>query len=115
MADLNADGWPEVYVYVTSAGSGSYGTLVGYAVDRGGSVTPILLPELADDDAASKGYMGHDEFAVMEGSLARRFPIYEDVYTNAHPSGRFRQVHYRLVAGKANWLLKLEPGMRSGR
>jgi hypothetical protein len=32
--DLNADGYPEVYVYVTSAGSGSYGSLIAYASNR---------------------------------------------------------------------------------
>jgi hypothetical protein len=34
VADLNADGFPEFYVYVTSAGSGSYGSLVAYSADR---------------------------------------------------------------------------------
>lgn len=31
IADLNNDGSPEIYIYVTSAGSGSYGSLVAYS------------------------------------------------------------------------------------
>jgi hypothetical protein len=85
--------------------------VVGYAVNQGKSVTPIFLPELTDDEALSKGYSGHDEFAVMKGSLARRFPLYEDANTNARPSGKFRQLHYRLFAGESDWILKLDPGM----
>jgi hypothetical protein len=115
IADLNSDGWPEVYVYVNSAGSGSYGSVVGYAVNRGKSVTPIFLPELTDDDTVAKGYRGHDEFAVMEASLARRFPLYEDADTNAYPSGKVRQVHYRLLAGEAGWVLKLDPNLTADR
>lgn len=115
LADLDADGWPEIYVYVTSAGSGSYGTVVGYAVNRGKSATPITLPELVDDTVAAKGYRGHDEFAVMENTLARRFPIYADLDTNAHPTGGTRQIHYRLLAGEAGWVLKLDPALTADR
>jgi hypothetical protein len=108
IADLNADGWPEIYVYVSSAGSGSYGTVVGYAVNRGKSVTPITLPELSDDPVASAGYQGHDEFALVEGTLVRRFPVLRSGDTNASPSGGRRQLHYRLIAGEAGWLLRLD-------
>jgi hypothetical protein len=108
IADLNADGWPEIYVYVTSAGSGSYGTVVGYAVNRGKSVTPIYFPDLADDPVASKGYMGHDEFSIIEATLARRFPLYKVADSNGTPSGGKRQLAYRLKAGEAGWVLRLD-------
>ena len=32
--DMDANGFPEIYVYVTSAGSGSYGSLIAYASNR---------------------------------------------------------------------------------
>lgn len=108
VADLDANGFPEIYVYVASAGSGAHGTLVGYAVNRGKSLTEITLPELMDDPVVAKGYMGHDEFAVMEKTLARRFPLYRDGDSNAVPTGGKRQLHYRLSAGEAGWLLRLD-------
>lgn len=52
--------------------------------------------------------MGHDEFQVVENSLVRRFPIYKDGDSNAKPSGKMRQLQYKLKAGEAGWLLKLE-------
>lgn len=109
VADLDGDGWPEIYVYVQSAGSGSYGTVVGHAVNRGQSLTPIFMPELADDPKASAGYMGHDSFQVVERWLVRRFPIYRQGDLNAAPSGGTRQLQYRLARGEAGWVLRLDP------
>lgn len=108
VADLNADGSPEIYVYVTSAGSGSYGSLVAYAANRRKSLSEIYLPPLGEDAAASKGYMGHDEFAVVGRVLVRRFPVYRATDTNAAPTGGTRQLQYRLVPGEAGWILQLD-------
>ncbi len=108
VADLNVDGSPEIYVHVTSAGSGSYGSLVGYAANRKKSLSEITLPPLTDDAEASRGYLGHDEFRVVESSLVRRFPVYREGDTNAKPTGGTRQISYRLKAGEAGWILRPE-------
>jgi hypothetical protein len=107
VADLNADGSPEIYVYVTSAGSGSYGSLVAYSANRRKSLSEIYLPPVDPNAPIWKGYMGHDEFAVVENVLARRFPVYRPGDTNAKPTGAVRQLQYKLVPGEAGWLLKL--------
>jgi hypothetical protein len=52
--------------------------------------------------------MGHDEFAVVENTLVRRFPVYKDGDSNAAPSGGVRQLQYKLKPGEANWQLKLD-------
>ena len=107
-ADLNADGSPEIYVYVTSAGSGSYGSLVAYAANRRKSLSEIYLPPVAENKTASKGYMGHDQFAVVESVLVQRFPVYRDTDTNSKPTGGTRQLQYKLVPGEAGWILKVD-------
>ena len=105
--DLNADGFPEIYVYVISAGSGSYGSLIAFASNRNRSITPITLPPIEDEEAAvTKGYMGHDKFRVVEGALVRRFPVYREGDTNSKPTGGTRQVQYKLKAGEAGWILR---------
>ena len=106
--DLNVDGSPELYVYVSSAGSGSYGSLVAYSVNKGKSITEIYIPPLTDDAEASAGYRGHDEFRVVESVLVRRFPLYREGDTNAQPSGGIRQIQYRLKAGEAGWVLRVD-------
>lgn len=107
-ADLNTDGYPELFVYLQSEGSGSYGRLVGYSANGDKSVSQIYLPELSDDPEAGEGYMGHDEMAVVENTFCRRFPVYREGDTNASPSGGMRQVHYKLVDGEAGRILKAD-------
>jgi hypothetical protein len=104
VADLNGNGQPEVFVFVQSAGSGSYGELVAYAVVKGDALSPIVLQELSG--AAAQGYQGHDEFSVVEGCLVRRFPIYKPSDSNAKPTGGLRQICYKLFNGEASWILR---------
>ena len=103
VGDLNADGYPEIYVFVTSAGSGSYGSLIAYASNRNKSLSEIYLPPIDDSPALSKGYMGHDTFTVGKGVLVRRFPVYLEGDNNAEPTGGTRQIDYTLEAG---WVLR---------
>jgi hypothetical protein len=106
VADLDADGAPEIYVYTHSAGSGTYGGLIAYAVGERDSLSEIRLPPIEDSAEAARGYMGHDELAVVENGLVRRFPVYREGNTNAAPSGSMRQIQYKLVAGESGSVLR---------
>jgi Periplasmic lysozyme inhibitor of I-type lysozyme len=108
IADLDVDGSPEIYVFTTSAGSGSYGSLIAYSVNKNASLSEIRLPDINENKAHSKGYMGHDKFGVGEGALVRRFPIYREGDTNSAPSGGTRQIQYKLEAGEAGPVLRVD-------
>jgi len=108
VADLNVDGSPEIYVYTQSAGSGSYGGLIAYAANDRKSLSEIYLPPVAENPEASKGYMGHDEFRVVENTLVQRFPVYKDGDTHAAPTGGTRQLQYKLEPGEAGWVLRVD-------
>jgi hypothetical protein len=108
VADLDVDGSPEIYVYVQSAGSGSYGSLVAYSANRRKSLSEISLPPVDGSAAIAKGYMGHDEFAVVENTFVRRFPLYRDGDANNRPTGGTRQLQYKLEGGEAGWRLRLD-------
>lgn len=107
IADLNSDGSPEIYVYVNSAGSGAYGALVAYSANNKKSLSGIYMAPLEDDKKNSVGYMGHDEFTVVESNFARRFPVYNKGDANCCPKGGTRQLQYKLKRGEASWQLKL--------
>ena len=72
------------------------------------SLSQVSFPEIDPESKEAKGYQGHDEFAVVETVLARRFPIYLKGDSNAEPTGGTRQIQYRLKAGEAGWLLEVE-------
>lgn len=99
--DLNNDGFPEILVYLQSDGSGSYGSVVGYSVNNGKSMSQIFFPDIAGNAEAKEGYMGHDEFAIVENTFNQRFPIYKPGDSNASPSGGMRQIQYKLTDGEA--------------
>ena len=107
VADLNADGAPELYVFVTSAGSGSSGSLVAFAANQNKSLSEIYLPPLTDNPPLMQGYMGHDQLSIGDGILVRRFPLYRPDDVNAAPSGGSREIHYQLLPGEAGWQLKV--------
>ena len=100
--DLNSDGSPELLIYTTSAGSGSYGNVIAYSVNNGKSLSPVFFPPVADNPKVNNGYMGHDEFAVVENRLVQRFPIYNEGDINSKPTGNIRQISYKLEDGEAS-------------
>jgi hypothetical protein len=107
VGDLDANGSPEIYVYVRSRDSAARGSLVGYAANNRKSLSAIYLPSLSADPAAAAGYQGHDEFALVEQSFARRFPLYAGDGDSAVATGKTRQLQYTLTAGEAGWRLEL--------
>lgn len=108
IGDLNIDSYPEVFVYLTSNGSGSYGKLIGYSVNNGKSVSQVYLPDISENSDVSKGYMGHDEMAIVENTFCQRFPIYKEGDHNAKPTGGIRQIQYKLVDGENGRILKID-------
>ena len=99
-ADLDRDGFPELLVYTTSAGSGSYGSVIAYTVLQGRELSRIDFPETANHPEAGKGYMGHDTFAVVNSTLVQRFKVYDEHDSNSNPTGPLRTITYRMQKTK---------------
>ena len=108
VGDLDGDGMPEIYVFVTSAGSGSYGSLAAWAIRRGGPPGEIRLPPPERGAKAYEGYQGHDRFELAGRSLLRRFPVYRAGDANARPTGGSRELRYRLEPGEGGGTLVLQ-------
>ena len=102
-ADLNNDGYPEVYVYINSADKSAYGSILAFASNKNLSLSPIYLPALSEIGKDAVSYNGHDEFSVVENRLMRRFPV-----VTRNGVQRYRQIQYKLIAGEAGWTLKID-------
>jgi hypothetical protein len=107
-ADLDGNGFDEIYIVTTAAGSGSYGTILGFASNKDKSLSMIHFPEVREGDETFEGYMGHDTFTIEGRKLVRIFPLYQEGDTNANPTGGRRKVLYGLVPGEAGWQLRVE-------
>ena len=108
VADLDDNGFDEIYIITTSAGSGSYGTVLGLASNNDKSLSMIHVPEIWEGDENFEGYMGHDTFKIEDQKLVRIFPVYKPGDTNSNPTGGRRKLVYGLVPGEAGWQLRVE-------
>ena len=108
VADLDGNGFDEIYIITTSAGSGGYGTVLGFASNKDKSLSMIHLPGIHKGDENFDGYMGHDTFKIENQKLVRLFPVYNQGDTNERPTGGRRKLVYGLVPGEAGWLLRIE-------
>lgn len=101
VGDLNLDGYPEVLVFMTSVGSGSYGSVIGYSSNGGKSMSRINSTLATENSKYTRGYMGHDKLSLVEGTLVQAFPVYREGDLNYKPTGPTRQIQYKLVDGEA--------------
>jgi hypothetical protein len=108
IADLNVDRSPEIYVTVRGPGPQPRMSLVALAANNRKSLSWVSLPELETHPGAATGYRGGDEMAVVESTFVRRFPLYGKGGDPAAPTGKTRQLQYKLGHGEAGWVLRLD-------
>lgn len=106
--DLDANGFPEVYVYVTNNDDQKSGKIIAFASNSGKSLTPIYLPPLDQVEGAMEGYRGGDEIRVVENRVVQRFSVYKEGDPDGEPSGGTRQVQWRLEPGEASWTMVVD-------
>jgi hypothetical protein len=105
LADLDNNGFDELYIFTTAAGSGSYGKVHGYASLKDRSLGMVNMPEPSEKDMAKggnfEGYEGHDEFDIINNELIRVFPVKSD-------KGTKRTITYKMVPGEAMYQLVIK-------
>lgn len=108
LADLDMNGFDEIYIITSSAGSGSYKTVLGFASNKDKSLSMIHFPDIQEEDEKFEGYMGHDTFKLEDQKLVRTFRIYNEGDPNQNPTGWTRKLVYGLYPGEAMWQLKID-------
>ncbi len=97
IADLDSDGFPEVYVYVRQS-EDQHIRLIAYNLNKGKSLSSIHLQEISNQQVAP--FKGGDEFKPVEGVLVRRYPI--------KGTKKTQQIQYKLKMGEASPQLIIE-------
>ncbi|HET6256605.1 MAG TPA: hypothetical protein VFE32_21200 [Puia sp.] len=97
IVDLNADGYPDLVLYVYMDSSAVFGTLYAFVSKANKSFSGCVLPDPMMDGKINEGYKGHDQFLLMEGYLLEKFPIYKAGDAQDKPSGGTRAILYQLV------------------
>lgn len=112
VADIDADGFEELYLITRSVGSGSYGKIVGVSSNKGKSYKSIYIPEY-DKSLNLKldyleGYMGNDFIYVKDKHLWREFPVYKSTDTNNNATGGICKIVYALVEYNNSFSLQVQ-------
>ncbi len=112
LADLDNNGFEEIYLVTQSAGSGSYASIYGLASNKDKSATPVYVRPISEKQKEKgglfEGFMGHNSFKVEEGKLFNSFPVFKEGDSNANATGGTRTVEYQLIAGEAGWILEVQ-------
>ncbi|QCK16815.1 hypothetical protein [Mangrovivirga cuniculi] len=109
VGDLNKDGYPELIVVEVTRKTNNFKKIHGYSINNGKSFSMTgELPDITDVDSISYGYQGEDEFSIVENSLVRRFPVYQENNEGYNPTGLMRQIQYKLVDGEALRQFKID-------
>lgn len=104
LADLDKNGYEELYLITTSAGSGSYGEVYAFIADTDVKIIQCSIPETSENETKNgtifDGYMGHDTFYIKNSLLVREFPVYKEKDSNANPTGGRKKIFYTLDNNK---------------
>lgn len=103
VADIDQNHFPELYIFVRSDGSGSFGRIYGWQFlsQRKAEIKTI------DWRLKETAYMGHDSLWIEKNLLCRRIPLYRPGDTNAEPTGGSRTIRYHLEPAGNDYVLKI--------
>ena len=102
LADLDKDGFPEVYAFARSTGADSTAFVYAFSSYRNRSYGAVGVRELSSRPEMARGFNGHSTFYFEDGRLKRSFPVYEQ----GEPTGKKRVVTYALRQGEASFILE---------
>lgn len=104
LADIDHDGFEEIYLFTQSAGSGSTGNFYAYDFDKKNKFVKLITPLIKEEDyqqgSPFEGYMGHDTFIIENDQLIREFPVYKEKDTNSQSTGGKKRIFYKLNNGR---------------
>jgi hypothetical protein len=106
LADLDKDGFEELYLVTQAAGEEAYGTVYGFYSDGDRDVLLISYegasPYTMKEGGPFEGYRGADAFLFNENSLVNAFPVTLQESTTALE----RKVYYKLVKEEGAIILR---------
>lgn len=112
IADIDFNGFEELYILTRSTGSGLHGKLLGITSYKGKNYKVIYIPEFDEKLKLNFeyliGYKGNDEFFVKDMKLFRKFPIYNKTDLQGMPNGGYRVLEYKLIEFDGAFTLQVD-------
>lgn len=100
--DISGDNAPELLI-VTKDEKGN-GHAYMFSGNGRKSMSEVNVKDITDKPEIMNGYNGEDEFALVENTMVRRFPLFKE----GAKTGKTRQVQYKLALGESMKELRID-------
>lgn len=100
--DLDADGFPEILIYVGTEKDPWIKQVIGFSPNKGKSLSAISFSNIESNPSVNTGYPRQDEFALVENTLVQRFKLYDPKGNSTKENSKIRQIQYKLKPGEAS-------------
>ena len=111
LADLDENGYEELYILTKSTGSASFMDILGIASVNDKSFEEIIVQDISAEDVKKdemfNGYMGYDSVYISGNSINRIFPVFKSSDTRERPTGGKRKIIYELSPTETNYQLEI--------
>jgi hypothetical protein len=111
IADINNDGYEELYIFTRGFFPGAYDHVFGITSDEDKSYKEINFSDVKPSDVIAggvfDGYQGQDVYTLENNLIKRTFPVYNagDFYNS--PSRGYRTLYYTLEKTDSGYYFKL--------
>ena len=105
LADLNQDGYPEVYIFTRTTQEPPQGEVYAFASYRNRSYGEVYVADEAVQNLRSNAYQRGHVFELQETAIVRRFRVYQ----NGRASSYSNTLTYKLEMGETSYRLEVEP------
>lgn len=110
VADLNKDGYDEIYITTRSVDTNSFSELFGFASNQDKGLTQINLHinrKESEKGGIFDGCLGHEIYTFEKEAIVLEFPIYNEKNGNSKPTGATRVITYTLNSDKSGYNLEV--------
>lgn len=112
VADINNDGFEEIYIFTKGFAPGDYDHVFGITSDEDKTYKEINFPRLKPDEIKEggifEGYNGRDVYRINNNVLERTFPIHKPGDTYQNPEGGYRTIYYSLEKTVEGFFYKIK-------
>jgi len=111
VADIDSDGFEELYIFTKGFLPGEFDHVFGVASIEDKYYCEITFPGITEEDIKSggifEGYNGKDVYKIKNNILERTFPVHKNADTYENPQSGYKTIYYTLEKNASGCFFKI--------